>query len=200
MFPRTGYLICFIGPMFSGKSSQLLREMIKMKDINPELNICLINHAFDTRNGNKMSSHYSGHINVPDNITYISTNKIADLDIHQYNVIGIDECQFFSDLYGTVLRWVNAGHIVYCSGLVLDYRNCKFGQLLDLVPHADIVHKLKAKCVKCLEELKSKNIHIPYHNTPDAIYTRRILKDDNQILVGASDEYIPVCRYHMNTI
>lgn len=197
MSSKISYLICYTGPMFSGKTSQLLRELIKMKDINPELNILLVNHSLDNRNNGQLSSHHSLQLKVPDTINYNTIDKLSDLNVDNYQVIGIDEAQFFPDLYSSVISWLVKGLIVYCSGLTLDYKAQKFGQLLDLIPHADIHHKLKAKCRLCLDELKNKDIHIPYHNTPDAIYTKRLTSNEQQILIGAKLDYIPVCRYHM---
>lgn len=199
MTTKIGYLTCYTGPMFSGKTSQLFRELIKMKDINPELNILMINHSLDTRNNNQISCHQT-NLKIPSSIDYLSTNSLSEISVQKYQIIGIDECQFFSDLYEQVMKWLREGLIVYCSGLTLDFKAQKFGQLLDLIPHADVVHKLRAKCKLCLQELKGQNLHIPYHNTPDAIYTKRLSETEEQILIGAKTEYVPVCRYHMFNI
>lgn len=67
-----------------------------------------------------------------------------------------------------------------CSG---DFRRQRFGQILDLVPLADEITKLQARCSCC-------NDDTPAH------FTLRVTADDSQVAVGGSDKYIPVCRAH----
>ena len=92
----------------------------------------------------------------------------------------INEGQFFEDLYDTVDELVNTyKKKVYVCGLDGDYKRKKFGSLLDIIPLADDVVKIKGICQSC-----KKN---------DAIFTHRISDEKTQKLVG-SDNYTPLCR------
>ena len=92
----------------------------------------------------------------------------------------INEGQFFEDLYEVVDILVNKyNKIVYVGGLDGDYKMKKFGNILDLIPICDSVEKLTAICSSC----KST-----------AAFTKRITEEDEQLLIGSSDKYIPVCR------
>ena len=74
---------------------------------------------------------------------------------------------------------------VSCSfaGLNGDSSRNKFGEIIDLIPIAELITQLHALCIKC-------------KNGNHATFSKRICsKSKSQILVG-TDEYIPVCRYH----
>ena len=73
---------------------------------------------------------------------------------------------------------------IYIGGLDGDYKQepFKMSRLFDLIPYATTVTKLTAKCVECNDI---------------APFTKRIIKSNQQILVGGSDSYKPVCLNHL---
>lgn len=153
------------GPMFSGKTTFL--------STISEPNLIYINHTFDTR-GEIFYSHNPSIIIK----NGIKTDILKDKDILEYDTILIDESQFFTNIKETVLRWVEEyGKTVYVCGLHGDYKREPFGELLDLIPYSDTINYLKATC-DC---------------SKPALFSKRIVKDEKQILVGAN-EYKSVCR------
>jgi thymidine kinase len=186
-----GYLELFIGPMFSGKTTQLIQIYKTYKYIGK--NIAVINYMDDVRYDNtQLSSH--DKIMIPcifaENIGSIwndSRHKFYD-DLHNADVILINEGQFFEDLFKTVLEMVEVKHKkVYICGLDGDFLRNKFGQLTDLIPYCDKVTKLQSLCSVC-------------KNGKKAIFSHRITHETSQIVIGA-DNYMPLCRncyYVMN--
>jgi len=111
--------------------------------------------------------------------------KLGDIfaaNIHTlYDVFLINEGQFFEDILTVVQKLVEIHHKkVYICGLDGDFKRQKFGQLLDLIPLADKVIKKSALCKLC-------------KNGKKGIFTMRLTKEEEQIIVG-SNNYIPVCR------
>lgn len=152
------------GPMFSGKTTTLSSKLTEKS--------LYINHSLDTR-GNLFYSHDK---NVSFKVKCVKTDKLTDDLVEGYDVIGVDEAQFFDDIM-KVVDWVENGKIVYVAGLHSDYKREKFGKIMDLIPLSDSLTMLKAKC-KCGK---------------DAMFSKRKKENNDQILVG-SIEYEPVCR------
>lgn len=185
---QIGYLEIILGPMFSGKTSRLVE--IYKQCVLCNINVAVINHSIDTRydNGednNLMSTH--DLIKIP----CIKANKLMDIfseyvslndkvKVSQSNVILINEGQFFNDLVEFVQIMLEQNKQIYVCGLDGDLKRKKFGQILDLIPLCDKVTKLTSLCNIC-------------KNGTSAIFSKRISKEEEQILVG-SDNYIPVCR------
>jgi len=171
-----GYLELAIGPMFSGKTSYLIQVYKKYDYIGKK--IAVVNYADDTRYHETMMSTHD-KIMIP----CIQSKKIADafVDIIKADVVIINEGQFFSDLYETVLYMVgDLKKSVYVCGLDGDFKRNRFGQILDLIPFCDKVEKLHALCSIC-------------KNGKPAIFSHRISREDSQIVIG-SDNYMSLCR------
>lgn len=186
-----GRLELIIGPMFAGKTFEILRRL----SIASKLNIkCLyLNHSLDERE--KESKGFSTHnifgryietVKI-ENIDALQSNKLDSIDINNYELIAIDEGQFFSELKKNVLNWVNIHkkHVIV-GGLVLDFQANKFGEIDELIGHANDIVSLKPFCKKCLNKTPRKCIK--------AIYTERETGKEGQIMVGGEDIYLPVCR------
>jgi len=175
-----GYLELIIGPMFSGKTSKLIE--IYKQCIFCNITVCVINHAIDTRYHDKLLSSHD-KIMVPcaqaRELNEIWT-EAENEKIKQTDVFLINEGQFFPDLYEVVLDMLKHKKIVYICGLDGDFERKKFGQILDLIPHSDIVTKLTSLCSLC-------------KNGSRGIFSMRLTSEKQQTLIG-SDNYIPVCR------
>ncbi|KVI01112.1 Pentatricopeptide repeat-containing protein [Cynara cardunculus var. scolymus] len=100
---------------------------------------------------------------------------------HKLEVIGIDEAQFFDDLYDFCIKAADHdGKTVIVAGLDGDYLRRSFG-VLDIIPIAESVTKLKARCELCGKP---------------AFFTLRKTEETERELVAGADVYMPVCRKH----
>jgi len=178
----------YVGPMFSGKTGKLLKKLTKYADITAS-NPLLINHTADQRvQIASVSSHSSQFKKVSEKITTTSAAKLENVDATNYNVIGIDEAQFFPDLYEQVKKWLGEGKKIICAGLDGDANMETFGQTEKMVHLADKFVKMRAICAKC---------HAADGTWVKAPFTIKFLGDkDAQIESGGSEKYMPVCRRH----
>lgn len=178
-----GELHLIIGCMFSGKTSELIRNAKRYKSIGKS--VLVLNYKMDTRYGNNsVISH--DLINEPaymiESFDEINTNESLKLLYDNSEFICINEGQFFKGLTNFCLNAVNNDNkIIYVCGLDGDYKQEKFGELIDLIPHCDSVKKLYALCKFCGYK---------------AAFTKRIINNNETILIGSSESYIPVCRKH----
>jgi len=204
----SGSLHIIVGPMFSGKSSSLIGNITKYADIG--LEVLYINHSDDYRDDemntvfSTHSSHFKGKKFNNSKIKAIKASSLSKIDIEGFQVIGIDECQFFDDLDFVVKEWVNKrDKIVFCAGLDGDSNMNAFGKTLNLIPCCDTIKKLTAKCLVCIENLKNSKdtINIPVccdYTTiiSNAPFTGKFGGSYNQKEIGGIDIYKPLCRYH----
>jgi thymidine kinase len=171
-----------IGCMYAGKTTYLLEKINYLKEKNSSY--LVINHSSDTRyNDNCITNHNQESVNS------LSLIKLCDLNIQNLDNIEnllIDEAQFFTDLYDTVLTFRNYKKTlnIILVGLDGDYKQNVFndGQLLKLIPHCEELTKLYSKCYICGKK---------------SSFTKRIISDNTQILVGDNNMYQPVCYKHL---
>ena len=179
--PENTRIEIILGCMYSGKSTELLRLTKRYQAIGK--NILLINHTNDIRTGNSVKTHRNETENALKitnlmDMFSISNQKTA---IIKADVIGIDEAQFFGDLYEFVLAIEQFGKTIIISGLDGDSDRKPFGQILQCIPLCDRVVKLTAMDM------------VDEDGTP-AIFTKRIVKKEGQVLVGATESYMAVSR------
>lgn len=179
-----GYLKIIIGCMFSGKTSYIINECNKWNSIDK--NVLMINYSEDKRYSDKdMVINHDLY-----GIDCIMLDKLANLkDILDYDVILINEGQFFKDLKYHANYWSDVlKKIVIVSGLDGDYLRGKFGEIIDLIPDCDEIVKLTAYCSTCKDGTS-------------AIFTWKIKNElQKQIDIGGIDKYIPLCRKHYNEV
>jgi thymidine kinase len=172
-----GYLEIILGPMFSGKTTQLIQHYKKNNYIGKT--VCVINYSEDTRYHDSMLSTHD-KIMIP----CIFSSKLGEVDndlLQKADVIIINEGQFFEDLFEFVLEKVETNHkSVYVCGLDGDFKRSRFGKILDLIPYCNKVTKLNSLCSICRD------------GTP-GIFSHRITKETSQVVIG-SDNYQPLCR------
>lgn len=178
---KSARLEIIFGCMYSGKTSKLIREWEKRTSIG--IKVLVINYIKDTRYGN--DDYLYSHSN--NKIPCVRIEKLCDVEIDRLenvDTILINEGQFFDDLESSVRLWLEKyNKEIIVSGLDGDFKRKKFGQLLDIVPLADDVHKVKALCSICKD------------GTP-ALFTKRLSIEEEQLVIGGDDKYIPVCRFH----
>lgn len=176
----------FIGPMYAGKSSELIRQIQRYEILNK--NVLVINHTINNRYGsNTITTHtkmsYDDCI-ILGKLSEIFENNDYKHRFNEAHVIVIEELQFFSDAYDYIIDWCdNRGKHVIAGGLDGDFRRAPFGDVLRLIPHAEKVVKLSALCKRCCDGTLAN-------------FTMRITKDKNQTVVGSADVYEAVCRKH----
>jgi thymidine kinase len=181
---QNGYLEVILGPMFSGKTSKLVEIYKQYTFCN--IPVMVINHQEDNRysTDSVMVTHDAVKIKCVqcNTLSSILESKM-ELFSQAPPVILINEGQFFPDLYNAVHTMVYKHKMhVYVAGLDGDFRQKKFGQMLDLIPICDKVYKLHSLCVWC-------------KNGTKAIFSHRTdTSCQDQKLVGASESYIPLCR------
>ena len=165
-----------LGCMFSGKSTELLRRINRWKAIGKK--ILLINHTNDIRTNDSIQTHNNQTQNAI-KLTYL--NQIDTEYLNDFDVIGIDEAQFFPDLYNFVINTEKLNKIIIISGLDGDWKREPIGEILRIIPLCDEVVKLHAL------DMKDKDGTL-------GIFSKRIIKNEEQILVGADECYLAVSR------
>ena len=180
---KTGYLELILGPMWSGKTSMLLtyyRQFCFCK-----LKVCVINYKADDRYSETMLSTHDKQM-IPCIMGLSMEEIMKDYEnakqINECDVILVNEGQFFNDIVDFTTEMVEEQHKkVYICGLDGDFKREKIGNLLDLIPLSDKVTKLRALCGKCKD------------GTP-APFSFRNTNSTEQVLIGADDIYVPLCR------
>lgn len=166
-----------LGCMFSGKSTELIRRVSRYTSIG--IPVLLINHINDTRTGNSVQTHSGTKVNA-EKLTNLMESVSSDI-FTESKVIAIDEAHFFSDLLEFVKYAEQRNKTIIISGLDGDYKREPIGDILKIIPLCDDVVKLKAL------DMKDKN-------GSSAIFSKRIVTSDKQILIGAQESYIAVSR------
>ena len=169
----------YLGPMFSGKSSELIRQCKRYSAIGKK--VLMVNHTIDVRTEDFIETHDK---NRKIAIKTTSLCKlIEDNIVDNYDVICVDEGQFFDDLRDFILKLEHTDKIMYIAGLDGDSERNPFGQMLDCIPLCDTVIKLRAlDMIDCDGNMK-------------APFTKRYNKNTNaQIQVGAKEYYKAVSR------
>ena len=194
-----GSLDVTIGPMFSGKTTKLNYTLTDKADNGYK--VIKIVHQEDVRaNSESGSTHNSSYTGLSPKIVVVKTGTLSNIDVSLFSIIGVDETNFFEkeDLLSTIEYWVEVlGKHVYVSGLCGSSNRKAFGHILDLIPMADKVLKLRATCKKCLEEQDNTDFHNNIFCL-EAPFTKRTINVQDEKLVGAGEYYIPVCRYHFS--
>ena len=177
---QAGWIEVVCGSMFSGKTEELIRRLKRAKIAN--MHVGIFKPFIDIRyHSGKIVSHDENTINA---IPVKGSNEIL-ADTEPYNVVGIDEAQFFDEEIVTVCESLaNAGKRVIVAGLDMDYTGKPFGPMPALLSVANFVTKLHAVCIKC---------------GGIASYSHRISSNTDQVVLGEKDHYEARCRKCFNT-
>jgi thymidine kinase len=176
-----GHLTVILGCMFAQKTTELLRYIRRSRSIG--YNVLVLNSKKDTRYGNEC---IASHDEKQEQAMMVESLCEADSLVrsNEYQVVVIDEGQFFHDLFDSVTAWADECPIhVVVAGLDGTFQREPFGDILRLIPHAEEVLRLSALCAECKDGTK-------------AIYSKRVELVSDTIHVGSSESYRPVCRKH----
>lgn len=141
-----GYLKVYLGPMFAGKTSAIVQNYRRYSHAGKR--VLVINHSLDDRYSKTSLSTHDG-VEIPCKFT--TTLETMDTLVQtDYDVILINEGQFFPDLVKYTLSWVEEHQkVIYVCGLDGDSERRPFGEILKLIPFADDYEKLTSICEKC---------------------------------------------------
>ena len=172
---NSGWIEVICGGMFSGKTEELLRRIRRAKIA--KLSTIIFKPHIDTRySKNKIVSHNN---NSMDSVIIKKTKDLFDIG-NKYDVVGIDEAQFFdSKIIEVCKRLADKKIRVIIAGLDTDYKGNPFGFMPQLMCEADYLDKLRAICVLC--------------GNP-ASCSQRTTSDSEQVLIGETDVYEARCR------
>jgi thymidine kinase len=176
-------LTLVIGPMFSGKSSYLLTSIRRYKEMGWPIYTITSNLDKRYTSDNKIINHNQDYAAADASVEYLQhiSGKKEYLDA---KVVIIEEAQFYPDLVEFVVEAVETdGKYLIVAGLDGDASRKPFGKLLDLIPHADSIIKLKALCKKC-------------GDGTEALFTSKKVHDNATVDIGGSDKYEALCRKH----
>lgn len=183
---RGGFLEVIVGPMFSGKSEELIRRTTRALIAKQHVQVFkpALDDRYDELHGAAMVASHNGRTLGAYAVAEVAQLQEALEDEAQ--VIAIDEGQFLSqNLVQLASDLAEAGKRVIVAGLDLDFRGEPFGPIPELLARAESVTKLTAVCVRCGAAATRTQRLIGGH---PAHY------DDPVILVGASESYEPRCR------
>ncbi len=175
-------VIC--GSMFSGKTDELIRRLVRATIAKQKVQV--FKPAIDIRYAvEKVASHTGSTFDA------MPIEKSADIRVKldkDVTVVGIDEAQFFDpEVVGVAQELAARGIRVLVAGLDMDFRGEPFGAMPELMAEAEDVTKLHAICMVC---------------GGDASRTQRLVNgkparyDEPIVIVGASELYEARCRLH----
>src|SRR5262249_28334563 len=167
-------VIC--GPMFSGKSEELIRRLRRAEIARQRVQI--FKPRIDERySSDHIVSHNDARIHSD---CVASATEVADkLDLRT-EVIGIDEAQFLGEtMVDLVVRWADMGKRILIAGLDTDYLGRPFHPMPELLAVADEITKTLAICMQCGNPAK---------------HTQRLIASEDLIVVGAEGMYEARCR------
>lgn len=181
---KVGWIECICGSMFSGKSEELLRRI--KRGLIAKQKILLFKPTIDNRYiADKVSTHNG---NSYDSICINNAIEIYDyIKNDSYDIIGIDEVQFFDKNIITIINdLADRGIRVIVAGLDMDFKGEPFFPVPEIMAISEIVTKLHAVCSVCgCEASRSQRL----------IDGKPAKYNDPIVVVGASESYEARCRH-----
>ena len=171
-----GWIEVICGPMFSGKSEELIRRLRRAEIARQRVQI--FKPVIDRRYSD---DHIVSHSDLK--IRSDSVKDAADLESKldlSTEVIGIDEAQFLGEtIVDAVVRLADLGKRIVIAGLDTDYLGRPFHPMPELLAVADEITKTLAICMQCGNPAK---------------HTQRLVASKDLIVVGAAGLYEARCR------
>lgn len=171
-----GSIHLILGPMFSGKSTEMLRRTRRFAAARQ---VCLVvKYRGDTRYSDTDLSTHDRQVCPAHACMRLA--ELTDDVTRSANVIGIDEGQFFPDVVEFSIRMADVlGKTVIIAALDGTFQRQPFWNILELVPYAETVTKLNAVCMRCAAE---------------APFTVRLGPETQLEVIGGADKYEALCR------
>jgi thymidine kinase len=176
---EVGRLEVITGPMFSGKSEELIRRLKRARIARQR--VACFKPDIDLRYHRSAIASHSAQTHEA--VTVANTSHLRHAlypQILDVEVVGLDEAQFFDDgIVQFALELVHLGKRLVMAGLDTTFSGDPFGPIPALMAVSDEVTKLSAVCMVC--------------GAP-AIHTQRISKSRELVVVGAAGVYEARCR------
>jgi thymidine kinase len=171
-----GWIEVICGPMFSGKSEELMRRLRRAMIARKRVQV--FKPVIDTRySHNEIVSH--GDIRMRSEVCDRASDILKKLD-WRTQVIGIDEANFLGvELIDIASQLADSGKQVILAGLDTDFMGRPFPPIPELLAHAESITKTLAICMRCGNPAK---------------HTQRLVESEDLIVVGASGMYEARCR------
>ena len=181
---KIGKIEVICGPMFAGKTEELIRRVKRMEYAKKKYLVFKPN--IDNRYSTcEVVSHNKKRTNAI-NIDINNPNMVSKYITEDINALVFDEVQFFNEsLLNIVKDYASRGLRIICAGLDKDFLGNPFGIMPNLLALADEVTKLTAICMVCGEEATETQRIIDGHPAYD---------DDVVVLIGATESYEARCR------
>lgn len=189
MEPRQGRLQVVTGPMFAGKSEELLRRVRRAQLAGLQLEV--VNHSLDDRHGARMVASHAG-LSIP-------SHALGDVDAiralagqRRLALLAIDEAQFFGPgLVRVASDLVAEGTTVVVAGLCVTLEGTPFEPLPELMALAEDVTKLTAVCTIC-----GSDAAFHQRSVPGRVADARLAAAEH---IGGAEVYQARCRRHFQT-
>lgn len=180
---KEGWIEVICGPMFAGKTEELLRRITRLD--YAKKNYKVFKPMIDNRYADEAVVSHDGR-----DIEAIPIQHAKDIlqhIDHTVEAIGIDEVQFLDEHVIAICEYLaNNGVRVIVTGLDLDFRGEPFELMSHFLAHAEFVTKLTAICMQCgAAATRSQRL---INSQPAGYY-------DEIILVGAQESYEARCRH-----
>ena len=181
--PTPGVLEVITGPMFSGKSEELIRRLKRARIARQR--VACYKPDIDLRyHRTSIASHSS---QTHEATTVANVDRLRESlypQLGEVEVIGIDEVQFFAPaILPLAVELIALGKRVIMAGLDTTFAAEPFGPVPNLMAIADTVTKLSAVCMVC---------------GAAAIHTQRLGQSQELVVVGAVGLYEARCRAHFH--
>lgn len=181
--PPAGVLEVIVGPMFSGKSEELIRRLKRARIARQR--VACFKPDIDLRyHRTAIASHSSQTHDASVIATVEDLRAKLSAQLEETDVVGVDEAQFLSpEIIPLAMELVAMGKRVILAGLDTTFSNEPFGPVPNLMALADKVTKLSAVCMVCGHP---------------AIHTQRLGQSQELVIVGATGMYEARCRAHFS--
>ena len=171
-----GWVEVICGPMFSGKSEELIRRLRRAMIARKRVQV--FKPVIDTRySENEIVSH--GDQRMRSEVVANAGEILKKLD-WRTQVVGVDEPNFLGpELIDIAQQLADSGKQVIIAGLDTDYMGRPFSPIPELLALAESITKTLAICMRCGNPAK---------------HTQRLVESDDLIVVGAAGMYEARCR------
>jgi thymidine kinase len=171
-----GWIEVIVGPMFSGKSEELIRRLRRAEIARQRVQI--FKPLIDQRYSNTEIVSHSG-LGIRSDLVKTAAEVLEKVEART-EVVGIDEAQFLGEgVLEVCTKLADMGKRVIVTGLDTDYLGRPFEPMPRLLAIAEEITKLLAICVRC--------------GNP-AVHTQRMIASEDLIVVGAGGMYEARCR------
>ena len=172
---ENGKINLFIGPIFSGKSTRLKNSIEKLKNQNFKTILVTYNNKNYIKEEGKLITHdlTKEKALLCENLTEIF------IELINYDVIGIDEGQFFSDLLNICDALSRLGKIIFVSALSSNDKMKPYDNVSKLIPFVDKIKLMKTYCFFCHKQ---------------AGFNLKVNKSKRKFSERNNEDYKPVCK------